>query len=66
MPVEDSDLDYITLMACINPNKAIVSHMRFDPVDDGYKVLRCSDALSIRGAYALAHKWADEKKLEVR
>jgi hypothetical protein len=62
----DDNPDYITLLACTNPHRAVVAIMRYDKPNDSYKIERCSDALSLRAAGALADSWAVILKLEIR
>lgn len=58
--------DFITTLACVNPQKAIVSVMHYDKPSDSYKMGKCSDPLSQKGALQLAESWAAALKLEVR
>lgn len=64
-PVE-VETDYITLLACTNPRRALVAWMVYDKPSDSYTMKKCSDALSLRGAQALADSWAAALKLEIR
>lgn len=58
--------DYITLLACANPHRNVVTVMHYDKNDDSYVIKKCSDALSIRAAQALSESWASALKLEIR
>lgn len=58
--------DYVTTMQCVNPQRAIVAVMHYDKTDDSYKMKKCSEPLSQKGAIALADSWAAALKLEVR
>lgn len=62
----EADPDYITLMACVNPQRAIVAVMRYEKADDSYRVRKCSEPLSQKGATALAESWAAALNLEIR
>lgn len=58
--------DYITLLACTNPQRAIVAVMHYNRSMDSYMPGRMSDALSLRAAHALAESWAAATKMEIR
>lgn len=62
----ETDPDYITLMACVNPQRAIVAVMHYDKADDGYRIRKCSEPLSQKGAATLAESWAAALNLEIR
>lgn len=63
---EEDNQDYVTTMACVNPQRAIVAVMHYDKTQDGYTQRKCSEPLSVRGADALAKSWAAALKLEIR
>lgn len=63
-PTEETD--YVTTLQCVNPQRALVAVMHYDKADDSYKVKKCSEPLSQKGAIALAESWAAALKLEVR
>lgn len=65
-PKRSKDEDYVTVMACVNPQRALVAVMRYERSGDGYTMKRCSEPLSQRGAAALAQSWAAALGLEVR
>lgn len=58
--------DYITLLATVDGQRSIVAIMRYNRHDDSFNIGRCSEALSIRAAKALAESWAAALHLEVR
>lgn len=58
--------DYITLMACINPHRAMVAVMSYDKADDSYRGRKYSGVLSLRAAAALAESWAKALHMEIR
>ena len=58
--------DYVTTMQCVNPQRAVVAVMHYDKADDSYRIKKCSEPLSQKGAIALAESWAAALKLEVR
>lgn len=60
------DPDYVTTLACVNPQRAIVAVMHYDKADDSYRVKKCSEPLSQKAAIALADSWAAALHLEVR
>lgn len=62
----EEDRDYITLMACVNPQRAIVAIMHYRKDVDSYVPGRMSDALSLRAAHALAASWAAATHMEIR
>lgn len=65
-PFTEVNPDYITLLACTNPHRAIVAVMHYSKIDDSYTIGKCSDALSQRAAAALSESWAAAMKLEIR
>lgn len=65
MRAEDNP-NYITLLACTNPHRAVVAVMSYHLVEDSYTIKKCSDALSMRAAAALAESWAQALDLEIR
>lgn len=58
--------DYVTTMQCVNPQRAVVAVMHYDKADDSYRIKKCSEPLSQKGAIALAESWAAALKLEIR
>lgn len=62
----EKDSDYVTVLACTNPQRALVCVMHYDKAQDSYVLGRMSDALAVRAARALAESWAAALKLEVR
>lgn len=62
----DEDRDYITLLACINPQRALVCVMHYSKPADSYIMGKCSEALSLRAAKALSESWAATLKMEIR
>lgn len=60
------DPDYVTTLACVNPQRAIVAVMHYEKSDDSWKMRKCSEPLSQKGAVTLAESWAAALKLEVR
>lgn len=65
-PKPEDNPDYITLLACINPHRAMVAVMTYDKPDDSYRGKKYSAVLSLRSAAALAESWAAALKLEIR
>lgn len=65
-PTDLAETDYVTTMQCVNPQRAIVAVMHFDKADDSYRVKKCSEPLSQKGAATLADSWAAALQLEVR
>lgn len=63
-PTEETD--YVTTLQCVNPQRALVAVMHFDKADDSYRVKKCSEPLSQKGAISLAESWAAALHLEVR
>jgi hypothetical protein len=66
LPNEEPQEDYITTLACVNPQRALVAIMHYDKHDDSYRIGKCSEPLSQRGAIALAQSWSAALGLEVR
>lgn len=62
----DDNPDYITRLACANPQRSIVAVMHYITSQDSYQINKCSDALSHRAALALAESWAAATGLEIR
>lgn len=62
----EKDSDYVTVLACTNPQRALVCVMHYDRAQDSYVLGKMSDALAVRSAKALAESWAAALKLEVR
>jgi hypothetical protein len=63
---KELNLDYVTVLACTNPQRGIVAVMHLRKDQDSYVMGKVSEALSLRGANALAESWAAALKLEVR
>ena len=61
----NTDPDYVTTLACVNPQRAIVAVMHYTKADD-YTIKKCSEPLSQKAAVALAESWAAALHLEVR
>jgi hypothetical protein len=63
---KEINLDYVTVLACTNPQRGIVAVMHWRKDQDSYVLGKVSEALSLRGAQALADSWAAALKLEIR
>lgn len=64
--MEDNNDDYITLLPTVNSGRALVVIMTYDKPGDTWRQRKCSDALALRAAQALAESWSAATKLEVR
>lgn len=60
------ETNYVTVLACINPQRALVAVMHYSKIKDSYEIYRCSEPLTQKSAGQLAESWAAALKLEVR
>lgn len=62
---EEND-DYITMLPTVDNHRALVVIMHYTAASDNWEQKKCSDALSLRAARALAESWAAATGLEIR
>lgn len=59
--------DYVTVLPhAKDPYRACVAVMRYHAHSDSYDIHKCSEAMKVKEAEALAESWAAALKVEIR